>query len=313
MSERSDVHQREEILDWLTKVEYGNKHSELQHRRQLGTGQWLLESDSYQKWLETSKQTLFCPGIPGAGKTMLTSIVIDDLIKKREADPSIGLAFLYCDFESRNEQKARDLLTSLLEQLTRGQSLLPTVVEDLYKHHKENRTRPSFNEILEVLQSVVSISSRVFIIIDALDECQDADRSRSQFLNEIFSLQTKCGANIFATSRFIPEITDRFKQSISVEIRASDEDIQKYLEGHMDELRSFVQHDQQLQAEIKTKISDSVGGMYVVQLVFGRRTTADFPQVSSRTDLFRLAERQVYSICYKKSAGEVPKTKSRIK
>ena len=29
------------------------------------------DSVKYQSWLKTSKQTLFCPGIPGAGKTIL--------------------------------------------------------------------------------------------------------------------------------------------------------------------------------------------------------------------------------------------------
>src|SRR5438045_5526567 len=32
-----------------------------------------------QAWLKTSKQVLFSPGIPGAGKTILTSIVVDNL------------------------------------------------------------------------------------------------------------------------------------------------------------------------------------------------------------------------------------------
>jgi NACHT domain len=244
--------------------------------QQPGTGQWLLDSEKYQTWLKTSAQTLFCPGIPGAGKTILTSIVINDLITRRQNYPSIGIAYLYCDFGRRNEQKAGDLLASLLKQLTRGQSSLPGSVKDLYDRHKAERTWPLLNEILRVLQSIVAMCSRVFIIVDALDECQAADGSR--FLKEIFALQAaKCGANIFATSRFIPEITIKFKQSISVEIRASDEDIRRYLEGHMGQLPSFVQQDQQLQGEIKTKISDAVDGMYVFKLVLGRRVITDFP------------------------------------
>jgi hypothetical protein len=42
--------------------------------------EWLLDSDEFQTCLDTDKQTLFCPGIPGAGKTILSSIVVDYLM-----------------------------------------------------------------------------------------------------------------------------------------------------------------------------------------------------------------------------------------
>ena len=71
------------ILDWLTPVDYGPQQTDNIRRRQPGTGQWLLDSAEYQTWLKTSKQTLFCPGIPGAGKTILTSIVIDRSEERR--------------------------------------------------------------------------------------------------------------------------------------------------------------------------------------------------------------------------------------
>ncbi|KAF2182132.1 hypothetical protein K469DRAFT_520620, partial [Zopfia rhizophila CBS 207.26] len=56
-----------------------------------GTGQWLLDSKEFQTWLKTSNQTLFCLGILGAGKTILTSIVVDDLIIQSQNNPNVGL------------------------------------------------------------------------------------------------------------------------------------------------------------------------------------------------------------------------------
>jgi hypothetical protein len=46
-------------------------------------------------WVETDKRTLFCPGIPGAGKTILTLIVVEELFTRFENDGSIGIAYLY--------------------------------------------------------------------------------------------------------------------------------------------------------------------------------------------------------------------------
>jgi Cdc6-like AAA superfamily ATPase len=285
--DRESAEERKAILDWLTPIDYAPQHSDFIKRRQAGTGQWLLESKEYLAWLDKDQSTLFCPGIPGTGKTIITAIVIDHLQEKFRDDQNIGIAYIYYNFRRQHEQKAEDLLLNLLKQLSHRQSTFPPSVKDLYARHQRNRTRPSFDEISKTLHSVCTAYSRVFIAVDALDECEVS--GRNEMLTEIFALQAECGANIFATSRFIPEITTKFSQSMSVEIRASDEDVKKYLEGHIGQLPSFVERNRQLQEEIKTKISEAVDGMYVFKSIAGRRVVTDFPQVSPSTNLPRLA------------------------
>lgn len=263
MRSKLDRNEDLKILKWLTPVDYGPQQSDFFRRRQAGTGQWLLNSAEYKTWLETSQQTLFCPGIPGAGKTILTSIVIDDLCNRFYNDSNIGIAYIYCNFQRRDEQKAEDLLISLLKQLAQDQSSLPESVKILYERHKSKQTRPLFDEISRALHSLAVLYLRLFIIIDALDECQATGGCRTRFLSEIFNLQAKCGASLFATSRLIPEISEKFEQSIILEIRASEEDVQKYVDSHMSRLPSFVGRSLDLQEEIKTHIVDAVDGMYV--------------------------------------------------
>jgi Cdc6-like AAA superfamily ATPase len=258
---RSKLDRKEdlEILRWLTPTDYGPQQSDLFRRRQAGTGQWLLDSAEYQAWLKTSQQTLFCPGIPGAGKTILTSIVVDDLITRFQNNPTISIAYIYCNFKRKGEQKINDLLASLLKQLAQNQSYLPSSVQDLYDRHKEKHTRPSFEETSRALHFIAAMYSQVFIIVDALDECQASEGCRSRFLSEIFSLQQKCKVNIFATSRFILEVTEKFKEHTRLEIRAHDEDVQKYLEGRI--LWSDRKFLKTFHKEIKTKITKAVDGM----------------------------------------------------
>ncbi|KAI7771477.1 hypothetical protein LZL87_010917 [Fusarium oxysporum] len=259
-----------EILDWLTPIDYGPQQSDFLSRRQAETGNWLLQSEDFLDWLAASKQTLFCPGIPGAGKTILTSIVVEFLNSRFDKDQEIGIAYIYCNFRRQHEQKIDNLLASVLKQLTQCRSSLPDSAKNLYDRHKTKRTRPSVDEILGLLQSVAAMHSRVFIIVDALDECLASDGCRTRFLSELFNLQIRHGINIFATSRFIPEIMDRFETSLSIEIRASPDDVARYLKGHIEQLPSFVQHDRQLQEEITTGISDAVDGMFLLaQLYLG--------------------------------------------
>lgn len=113
---------------------------------------------------------MFCPGIPGAGKTVLTSIIVKDLNARYRGDGDVGIAYIYCNFRRKDEQNAEGLLAALLKQLAQGRSSLPDIVKSIYETHNANRTRPSFGEISKALKSVVTMYSRVFIIIDALDE-----------------------------------------------------------------------------------------------------------------------------------------------
>lgn len=265
-----------EILDWITPIDYGRQQSDYFRRRQPGTGQWLLDSEEFQTWVKTSKQTIFCPGIPGAGKTILTSIVINELTRHFQNNAAIGIAYIYCNFRRQDEQKIEDLLASLLKQLTQSRYSLPENVKSLHAKHKDKRTRPSCDELSQAFQPVAALYSRLFIIIDALDECQTI--SRENLLSEIFTLRDKYGANIFATSRFIPEITAKFNQNTSVEIRASDEDVHRYIEGQMGQLRPFVGRNLDLREEIKTKIVKAVEGMYVIpyELIFNMLSSLGF-------------------------------------
>jgi hypothetical protein len=253
--------ERQAILDWLTPVDYATQQSDFIHRRQKGTGQWLLDSAEFQAWLETDRQTLFCPGIPGAGKTILTSIVVDELTTRFSKDPTVGIAYLYCNFRQKNEQKAQDLLASLLKQLSEKRSSLPDSVKSLYDEHKERRTQPSLDEISGTLQSVAAAYSRVFVIVDALDECQISDGCRQRFLSSLYNFQERCGANLFATSRPISSIEKEFERSSKLEIRASEQDVRRYLDGHMFRLPGFVARSGELQEEIQAAIVKAVKGM----------------------------------------------------
>ncbi|KAM3433588.1 hypothetical protein MY4824_005892 [Beauveria thailandica] len=260
----------DKILNWLTPtpIDYGSQYSDLLKVRQPETGQWFLDSTQYQTWLATQKQTLFCPGIPGAGKTILASIVIGDLFHRFESVRDVGIAYIYCNFQSQEKQKIDHLLASLLRQLAQRRPSLPQEVKFLYDNHKIKQTKPSVDEISIALQSVARLYSRVFIIIDALDECET--ECRSTFLSHMFSLQAGTTANILATSRPIQTIEKDFGgRSEMVKISARDEDVERCLDNDMKTLPLLGKDNkglsekskQSLRTRIRTTIVEGVNGM----------------------------------------------------
>jgi hypothetical protein len=253
--------ERISILSWLSNQSYASQQNDYINRRQEGTGQWLLDSEKYQTWLQTTHETLFCPGIPGAGKTILTSIIVEDLSKRFHDDPNTGIAYIYCNFRQHDEQKIDSLLASLLRQLTERRSSLPNIIKDLYERHKHAKSRPSSVELVKAVQYITSGYSRAFILVDALDECQVSNGCRATFLTELFRIQAVSKANILATSRFVPDVTERFDGKPWLEIEADEHDIQAYLAEHMSHLPSFVQRSPDLQQQIMRNITEAVGGM----------------------------------------------------
>ncbi|OCK95650.1 purine and uridine phosphorylase [Cenococcum geophilum 1.58] len=294
------------ILEWLTPIDYAPQQSDILSRRQEGTGQWLLDSKEFNLWLNQSQLTLFCPGMPGAGKTIITSIIVEYLWTRFENDATVGIAYLYCNFGRQYEQKPADLLASLLKQLVQGRSSVPESVENLYERHRKKRTRPSFDEVSKVLDSVIREYSRTFILTDALDEYQISYEYRRKFLSETFDLQAKTGANLFATSRFNDEIANQFNGALSLEIRALDEDVQRYLHAHILRLPSFVLRNVDLQEEIKTEIIKAVGGMFLLAQLYLDSLIGKTSSKAIKTTLKKLPTgSEAYDYAYKEAMERI--------
>lgn len=261
---QQDQQEYETIKEWLTPIDYSSQQSDLISRCQEGTGNWLLESPQFKAWLHGDTSTLFCPGIPGAGKTMITSIVVDRLSQKYQHDPDVGIAYLYCNYQAQHEQRPIDLLASLLKQLAQSRLVLPKEVRDLYNRHENGALYPSLDEISITLRYLASTFRRVFIIIDALDECQDSYGQRRRLLKEIFSLRESrmTVTSLFVTSRFTRDAAEAFRGIPTLEIRATEEDLQGYLSQQIAQLPVWVLTSPALQMEIMEKITAAADGMY---------------------------------------------------
>jgi hypothetical protein len=248
------------ILQWLTDADHIAQQEDIQRHVQKGTGKWLLNSTQYESWLATGEQRLFCHGIPGAGKTFITAIVINDLHHKYAGNSDIGIVHVYCNFQHKESQRVDALRLSFLKQLaSQYWNRLPEadLVEELYQTHQQSQRRPLPDQVDKALESVIETFKQVFIVVDALDEWGHSGNIPS-VLVELAYPKT----SLFATSRPIKDIVDRFNGSLQIEIKAHDTDLDIYLDASLFNARSAnLKSRKDLQQTMKEKIRKSVAGM----------------------------------------------------
>jgi len=253
-----------ELLNWLTPLDSGEQQNNLQQRRVPETGNWFIRLEKFKNWINEPQTKLLCLGMPGAGKSFIASIVIEHLQNMFPPDQGVGIAYLFCDFNLRHEQRPEGLLGSLLKQLMQKRAV-PRDLQKLFDRHRSRPPgrRPLINEIYTWLRTATAIYSRVFIVIDALDECDSA--VRTTFLDKIFKLHSRTRLNILATSRFVQEIIGIFEECIStlhvIEIQANEDDVQRFLDSKILEGFRFVRQEKDLREYVKKEIGAAVRGM----------------------------------------------------
>jgi Cdc6-like AAA superfamily ATPase len=229
-------------------------------RRQQGTGQWFLDTFEFKHWLSTPNGTLFCPGIPGAGKTMVSAIAINHL-SRQKSNASVGIACVFCNYKDQINQGTTNLLAAILKQLVQAQPTCAESMEHLYNQHVNRGTKPSLEEIYKALQAILSSYSTVYLVVDALDEYINKESTPNYFLTKVRGLRSNTDLRLLVTSRYIPEITSEFQGIPTLEIRANNEDIKWFVEGQIDQLPKCIQRDIELQHLVQDKIVEAVQGM----------------------------------------------------
>lgn len=197
---------------------------------------------------------------------MLRSVAIDHL-QRTFSTSNVGIAFIYCDYKEQEQQTLINLISSLLQQLVEQQPFVPDEIRSLWKQHTHLRTRPGLAEITRLFQSTAGTFSKIFIVIDALDESNEI--ARNDLITEIEKLSQSLPVHLMGTSRHVASIKHLFRGSVQLEIKATDSDIRAYIRTEInrrERLKRFVQADSSLQEKIETRIASKAQGMSVLSL-----------------------------------------------
>ncbi|KAH6902857.1 hypothetical protein BKA70DRAFT_626113 [Coprinopsis sp. MPI-PUGE-AT-0042] len=264
------------VLDFLSLVNFRSIQQTNLGKWTPGTVKWLLESSMFQFWLETQCAILWGTGMPGAGKTILASVVIKHLQALAQASSGICVAFVYCRYTE--PMKVRDILAALVRQLLERFPHLLSVAEPLYVQHDLEGTKPTQSELIDVIRALCGCFRMAYIFIDGLDEALYDE----QF--DLLDTLKTVPANFFITSRPLVRLKDVLPNVEFFDVAAKNEDIELLVSQHIDrnpDLRLVLAAGEQRERVIK-KICESSHGIHCTS---SRRVMEQLDKLPAKLDI----------------------------
>ena len=192
--------------------------------------------------------------------------MIDDLCDG-SCEEEIAIAMFYCDFRDQREQTTTNIVGAILKQLVGKGEVLEHVQKAFQKAKNEVGGRGlRLPDMVQMLKQAVTTLPRVFICIDALDECPPQHLS-GLLVSLRDTLHESPGARIFFTGRpqVQAEIEKRFTGSVIVPISPKVHDIERYLEKKLEMDTESDAMSDALRADILRVIPQRISGMCVVE------------------------------------------------
>ncbi|KAH6904792.1 hypothetical protein BKA70DRAFT_1192724 [Coprinopsis sp. MPI-PUGE-AT-0042] len=228
---------------------------------------WVRQMDTWSIWLDPEGylKIMWGYGIPGAGKTILASIVINTLeAHARASTSSICVNYIYFRYSDHAKATVKGFLELLVKQtVERHPHCLPLFDEVCARHVREN-TQPSEHDSIYYVPTLTPLpvaNMVTFCILDALDEAPST--IQLEILQKLAALDVK----LFITSRPLKTVEAHFPDAHRFRIIAQDQDIDLHIDKDISrsaDLRELLEEgDPSLRNEIATTIKAKCSGMFL--------------------------------------------------
>lgn len=224
-----------EVLKWYKSCDPETNHRLSNERREPNTATWVFDTPTFKEWLSAADGTiLWLHGIPGAGKTILCSSIIERLRTSYQAREDYAVLYFYFDFSDGAKQSVASMVKSLIYQLVSSStSGPPDSAMELYTKCNAGADAPTVDELIGTFTSLLESSRRIFLCVDALDECAASDWS--QFFHFLRCCVLGGNLDIAITSRkeagIERELTEQAKFIVPIESAIVDADVRKYTQN----------------------------------------------------------------------------------
>ena len=258
LSDLTDV-QRDLFAHWLEHTNPSPLHNAACKLREGHTGRWMARSTEWRDWLNESSfpRLLWIHGIPGCGKTILASTLIEQ-IRNGHLSSNDGLVYYYCYF-GHNQDESIPLLKWIVGQLCRQTRKVP---KRLYTDFQQN-LEPPISSLLLAVSELLDNFDRLYVVIDAVDESQE----RKNLLNIVKQFVTGeefRKISVLATSREYIDIGTVFSaiyMPVSMSNPLVAEDIRSFVKSTLESDIRFSHWPSALAAEVEQALADDAKGM----------------------------------------------------
>jgi len=190
--------------------------------------------------------------------------VIDSLCDQAKRE-DIAVVGLYCDFPSQQDQTITNIMGAILKQLA-GRGAMPNHLRQAFQEGKAEfgGRGPRLADMMRLLRIAIASLPKVFICIDALDEC--LPKCLPELLESLRSIVRESpNTRIFITGRpHIGEDVRRyFPKTLVIPISPNTDDIRNYVEVRLDRDAEPEAMTNDLRADIVGAIQENISDMCV--------------------------------------------------
>ncbi|CAJ0554858.1 Ff.00g133710.m01.CDS01 [Fusarium sp. VM40] len=260
---------REKILKTFLPV---NPRVEFEANKSLRhpmTALWLTEGTDFGDWFNTERSRLWCSGIPGAGKSVIAGAIVDECLQLTQNQPKAGLGYFFCTYKDPRTVLPCNVLSTLCYQLALQHEDAFQILEAYYKelHPSPHLPMPpKTSRLIEVLHDICRVFSRVYLIVDGLDECGDHTDETVRSMLRVSLATANKNINVALLSRDELMIREKLEDHFDwIEIEAHTHDIQLYVASQLAQLieeKRLRLRDPSLKDEIVVKLVEGAKGMF---------------------------------------------------
>ncbi|KAI9652058.1 MAG: hypothetical protein M1831_007250 [Alyxoria varia] len=196
-------------------------HAELRDLRADEACKFLLTDTNFIRWYrDGDSRQMVILGDMGCGKTVAMAFLVDELSRRNECQlPQPKICYYYCRDDASNQaiNMYSVLILALLEQLS---GLKKTFYEWYRSNQASGNVEPATDKekLQEFLERVLdSLDRPLFIVIDALDECDRDSRNRVIKLLKTL-LHKNPRLKILLSSRSEEEILEQLDKTVRVDL-----------------------------------------------------------------------------------------------
>ncbi|RXW18605.1 hypothetical protein EST38_g7250 [Candolleomyces aberdarensis] len=260
-TEDNDIELLRRVADWLTTTSFRNIHSDALEKRTPGTGLWFTQTNEYHLWTRNNVKVLWGTGMPGAGKTILSALIVDHLQKEFSSQKRVPVIFAYCRYTEK--YPTSQFLAAWIRQLLEYDPVTLRHISEAFAIHQRQDTWPSEAELHELLSTICTGFKKVYIVLDGLDEAQEEVKIR--LLEGINTLPPNTRTLIM--SRPLKSFECLVRSAVHIDIEARNEDIELFVEkkiAQMPRLQTMLAKKDSEKRRICKAIKEKSGGMFLV-------------------------------------------------